>query len=212
MHAATMRSRADTHGAQLFERHCASCHGHLALGDGEKVIPALAGQIESYLLHELVDFSELDRDTPEMHRLLARKELNRPQAWRDLAGFLTHLAPGEHAQVGNRSNVMRGAEAYARLCATCHGPAGEGMERGAAPALRSQHYSYLVLQMRSFDTDRRLDVEPLVLDHMTGLSRDDLEGVADFLSRMLPSSAGAEIASSDRGVTPLAYVPGTPAR
>jgi cytochrome c553 len=179
---------APKRGAQLYQHRCASCHGKQALGSGEKVIPSLAGQLESYLLKELVDFVELDRDTPEMHRLMATRELGKPQAWRDLAAYLAQLAPNEQAQVGNGNAVIHGARAYADYCAQCHGEAGEGMEQGAAPALRSQHYSYLLLQLRSFDTDHRLNIEPPLQDSMVGLNRDDLEAIADYLSRLLPSA------------------------
>jgi cytochrome c553 len=181
---------APKEGAALYQQHCASCHGKQALGSGEKVIPSLAGQLESYLVKELVDFVELDRDTPEMHRLVATRELGKPQAWRDLAAYLARLAPNEKAQIGNGNAVMHGARTYADYCAICHGPAGEGMDDGTAPALRSQHYSYLVLQLRSFDTDHRLNVEQPLLESMVGLNRDDMEAIADFLSRMLPRARG----------------------
>ena len=178
---------APKEGARLYQHHCASCHGKQALGSGEKVIPSLAGQVESYLVKELVDFVELDRDTPEMHRLMATRELDKPQAWRDLAAYLTRLAPNEKAQIGNGNAVMQGAQAYAEYCAHCHGAAGEGKEDGT-PALRSQHYSYLILQLRSFDTDHRLNIEQPLLENMVGLDREEMEAMADFLSRLLPGT------------------------
>jgi cytochrome c553 len=180
---------APKQGALLYERHCSGCHGKQAFGSGEKVIPSLAGQLESYLLKELVDFRELDRDAPEMHRLIASRELAKPQAWRDLAAYLSHLAANENAQVGEGNAVMHGARTYAANCAICHGSAGQGMQDGT-PALRSQHYSYLTLQLRSFDTDHRLNVELPLLGGMIGLNREDMEAIADFLSRLLPSDAG----------------------
>jgi cytochrome c553 len=177
-------------GAKLFRTHCAGCHDKRALGSAEKVIPSLAGQVESYLLKQFVDFVELDRDEPEMHRVFARKELGQRQAWRDLAAYLSRLAPNERAQVGNGVDIMRGSRAYTSYCATCHGRSGEGREDAFVPALRSQHYSYLLLQLRSFDAERRTNTHPVLLEHMVDLDLDDKEALADFMSRMLPSRFG----------------------
>jgi cytochrome c553 len=171
------------HGAALYRQHCAKCHGPQALGKADEVIPSLAGQLEIYLVKELVDFAELDRTAPEMHRTMARPELDEPQAWRDLAAYLAKLPPNRKPQYGNGKDLERGARSYSMYCAMCHGTQGEGMERGVAPALSSQHYAYLVLQLRSFDTDHRLNMEAPILDHMAGLTRDDLRAIADYMSR-----------------------------
>jgi cytochrome c553 len=179
------------HGATLYRRHCAACHGRRAFGDARKTVPALAGQVEPYLLKQLVDFVELDRGTPEMHRLMARRELGQPQAWRDIAAFLAGLPRTKRPEVGDGRNLVRGARSYGDFCAFCHGAVGEGIEGAPIPALRGQHYSYLLLQLRSFDTDHRLNVDAPLGEHMTGLSRDDLQGIADYLARMPSKPAGA---------------------
>jgi cytochrome c553 len=174
---------APAHGQALYRQYCASCHGPQAFGQADRVIPSLAGQIESYLAKELVDFAELDRTGPEMHRVMARPELDEPQAWRDLAAYLAKLPPNRKAQHGDGKDLERGEQAYAEYCALCHGTRAEGEEHGPTPALSSQHYAYLVLQLRSFDTDHRMNVEAPILDHMAGLSREDMRAIADFLSR-----------------------------
>jgi cytochrome c553 len=60
------------------------------------------------------------------------------------------------------------------------------MNDGFVPALRSQHYSYLLLQLREFDAERRLNLHPVLLEHMVDLGREDMEAMADDLSRMPP--------------------------
>lgn len=172
------------HGAAVYRQRCASCHGPAALGKPEDVVPALAGQIESYLIKELVDFAELDRNVPEMHRLMAQPELDDPQMWRDLAAYLAQLRPNRKPQVGDGKDLEQGGRSYADYCAFCHGTRGEGSERGSTPALSSQHYAYLVLQLRSFDTDQRMNIEQPQQDHMAGLTRADVRGISDYLSRM----------------------------
>jgi cytochrome c553 len=193
------------HGGKLYRQYCTGCHGKRAFGNAVTTTPALAGQLEMYLLKELVDYAELDRDTPEMHRLMARPELGQPQAWRDLAAYLANLRPNRRPQVGNGGNLMRGARAYADFCAFCHGDSGEGIEQASTPALRGQHYSYLLLQLKSFDTDRRLNIDGPLIDHMAGLSREDMEAIADFLARMPSGHAGALTVS--RGTAPTEPAP-----
>lgn len=170
-------------GQAVYKKNCASCHGREALGNADKIIPALAGQVENYLVKELVDFAELDRAIPEMHRVMARPELDEPQVWRDLAGFLSKLPPLREPQLGDGKDPERGARSYSLYCALCHGSRGEGTARGPAPALSSQHYGYLVLQLRKFDTDHRRNVEQPILEHMVDLSREDMRAIADYMSR-----------------------------
>jgi cytochrome c553 len=191
------------HGAKLYRRDCAGCHGRRAFGNAEKTVPALAGQVEAYLLKQLVDFVELDRDTPEMHRLMARAELGQPQAWRDLAAHLASLRPNQRPQVGDGRNLARGARAYTAYCVTCHGATGAGLEEAPVPALRGQHYSYLLLQLRSFDTDRRLNLDGPLIEHMVGLSREDMEAIADYLTRMPNGPAATPTLLGRAASTPL---------
>jgi cytochrome c553 len=171
-------------GAKLYQRHCIECHGGNAFGDIGKSIPSLASQIEPYVVKQLVDFAELDREAPEMHRLMARPELGTPQAWRDVAAYVESLPPNPRPQAGRGDDVEYGARSYKAYCTTCHGEAGEGLREAPVPALRGQHYSYLLLQLQSFDADRRKNVAGALVEHMVGLSRKMMEAIADYLSRL----------------------------
>src|SRR5687767_1643533 len=68
-------------GAALYGKHCSGCHGAKAWGDGRQAVPALAGQREPYLLAQLIRFATRHRVSPEMHGVLSRTELERPQIW-----------------------------------------------------------------------------------------------------------------------------------
>jgi len=171
-------------GAALYGTHCSGCHGPNAFGDGDRAIPALAGQVERYLIKQLIDLAERDRDVPEMHRLMTQPELDEPQAWRDIAAYLADLPSNRHSQTGPGRHLERGEDRYTAYCTACHGIRGEGMEDPPVPALRGQHYSYLKLQIRNLDTDRRLNLEGALLEHMVGLSHADLDAIADYLSRL----------------------------
>ena len=82
------RSRT-TCGARIYRERCASCHGSTAHGSADPVTPALAEQQALYLIKQMVDFAEGDRTAPEMHRVVALKELSTPQAIRDVSSYLT---------------------------------------------------------------------------------------------------------------------------
>ncbi len=174
---------APARGAQIYREYCVGCHGADASGNAAEVIPALAGQRDLYLLKQLIDFVELGRDTPEMHRLMARSGLASPQSWRDLSTYLSNLRANARPEAGDGQALTTGGRVYKEVCAECHGNSGQGDAAGSTPALRGQHYSYLVLQLRGFASGHRLDIELPVLEYIAGLSLEELEGVADYVSR-----------------------------
>lgn len=80
------------HGAQVYGRQCASCHGAAAEGDNQKGYPRLAGQHYEYLLRQLHDAAEGRRpDFPRAHvRLLESFQL---ADFAGVADYLSRLGP-----------------------------------------------------------------------------------------------------------------------
>lgn len=180
----TLALRPDpANGAQLYARHCASCHGALALGNAEFVVPALAGQLDVYLIKQLVDVAESDREVPEMHRVLARAELISPQAIRDVTTFISGLKPNASNELGPGRDAVRGDTLYLAKCAACHGDTAQGSAQGVVPALRHQHYSYLLSQMRGLAVGHRYSVDIEVIEQLEALQLVDLVAMADAISR-----------------------------
>lgn len=184
-------------GRELYRRRCLSCHGREAYGDAESVTPALAGQVTSYLIKQLADVAEGYRELPEMHRQVARAELSTPQAMRDLATHLSRLPPLAEPQQGDGKQLELGRRVFKSACAQCHGAGGEGGARNQIPALRGQHYSYVLRQARQIATGHRYSVDVSVMTVLESLSFETLTAVADHISR-LPASANtlAQDASS----------------
>lgn len=178
-------------GRALFSEHCASCHGDRANGDPRTVIPALAGQVTLYLIKQLVDMAEHGREVPEMHRVVSRKALTSPQAIRDVATYLSRLPPNRSAERGEGNDLAAGKRYYQGLCAFCHGEQGEGNESHATPALRGQHYSYLITQMRGLNAMHRYSVDLEIVAALEGLPFDRVTAIADYMSR-LPDRSIAE--------------------
>jgi cytochrome c553 len=172
------------HGQQIYAKHCATCHGRGGEGNPEAVTPILSGQVLTYLLKQLADMSEADRDVTEMHRLMARPELGTPQSLRDVATFLNSLAVTTVPQRGDGGRLLVGERIYKSACLSCHGKEAEGDFASAVPALRGQHYSYLMMQVRQMAVGHRYSVDPEVIGLLEALSRDELSAVSDYLSRL----------------------------
>jgi cytochrome c553 len=176
-------------GGEIYQQHCESCHGKAALGNATEIIPALAGQIPLYLVKELVDLADGNRSLPEMHRVVARKSLTKPQALRDVATYLSKLPPHPQPEVGDGAQLGRGKQFYEGLCAFCHGPQGEGNAEHATPSLQRQHYSYLLAQMRQMAVDHRYSVDIVVIEKLEALPFEYLEAIADYAARLPDKSA-----------------------
>jgi cytochrome c553 len=183
------------HGMVLFMKHCTGCHGRKAWGDGPREIPALAGQRAAYLIAQLAHFIDGGRPGselhgPAMHESLQPPDVNRAQALRDLAGWLSQAAPNREPEHGTGQALASGKRAYTRACAGCHGTSGDGRDSPPVPALASQHYSYLRTQLRNLSTGQ--------VAHAPGLGPEILgpaeqqQALADYASRLTPATPPAE--------------------
>ncbi|MET0535851.1 MAG: c-type cytochrome [Steroidobacter sp.] len=171
-------------GAALYAKNCARCHGDEALGSAAQIIPALAGQRRPYLLKQLADFTELERDSREMQHVLSDPKLSEPQAWADVAGYLNSLQPAHFPATGDGAGVELGEAIFHEQCASCHEQDARGDDDGFIPSLRDQHYSYLVRQIRSIAAWHRLDVDDNLVRFLDSMDTEEMNAVADYLSRM----------------------------
>jgi cytochrome c553 len=185
-------------GGRLYRKHCSGCHGRYAAGNPQTVAPALAGQVAPYLIKQLADLVEGYRDLPEMHRQVARAELVTPQAMQNVATFLSALPPLTDPQLGDGRQLVLGGRIYKSVCADCHGAGGEGDARSRTPALRGQHYSYLLRQARQLAAGHRYSVDISVIALLDAVTLDQLTAVADFISR-LPGSGETEALAESAG-------------
>jgi cytochrome c553 len=143
------------------------------------------------VIKQLAELVEGYRELPEMHRRIARTELANPQALRDIAAYLNALPPVDKPEHGDRRQLPLGGRIYKSICAECHGARGEGDVQARIPALRGQHYSYVLRQMRQLATGHRDSVDLALIVVLEALSLQQLTAVADFISR-LPASSEAE--------------------
>jgi cytochrome c553 len=182
------------HGMVLFLQHCTACHGRRAWGHGPWQVPVLAGQRESYLIEQLVHFvSGARRGSemyPAMHDTLQPSDLDRVQAFRDLATYLAQLPHNPEPEHGEGVALKLSERDYVRGCTGCHGSDGAGSERGGIPAIGGQRYGYLLTQLRSFASGRLS--HPAVADSPVALSAEEQPALADYVSRLSYLSSADE--------------------
>jgi cytochrome c553 len=171
-------------GAGLYSVHCTACHRKEALGDPKNVIPALAGQRTAYLIKQLADFSELERRSTDMHKVVSRQAVGDSQAWADLAGYLSNLPPARVPETGDGKGVELGEAIFQEQCASCHEEDARGDDDGFIPSLRDQHYSYLIRAMRGIGASHRLNVDSDLVRFLDSFDTEEITAVADYLSRM----------------------------
>ena len=82
------------HGQEVYIRDCQSCHAATAEGDGEKLVPRLAGQHYGYLLREMHDAVEGRRPNFSLWHIRLLQKLDRD----DFVGLADFLSRTESAR------------------------------------------------------------------------------------------------------------------
>jgi cytochrome c553 len=171
-------------GALQFTQYCVRCHGSKGYGDSNHEIPALAGQRFAYLVRQLANLSEGQRESDTAHRVLSTEALRDPQSWADIAAYL-HDAPARyHAKTGDGTKLALGEGIFHLQCASCHHDDAGGDDDGFVPSLRNQHYSYLVKQLGRLSEYDRHNVPENLVRFLRSFDSDEVSAVADYLSRL----------------------------
>jgi len=169
-------------GAELF-KGCAACHGSDGGGATDGLVPRLAGQHASVLQKQLVDYRHDRRWDPRMVAVVEQHSLS-PESIADVTAYISRLDRDVGIGTGNGSLLRRGAAGYARSCQGCHGRAAQGDAARAVPRLAGQHYEYLRRQIYDAVDGRRPNFPPAHIRLLARLDRDDIAGIADYLSRL----------------------------
>jgi cytochrome c553 len=94
------------------------------------------------------------------------------------------------------ANAQRGAVLYSKECAGCHGREAGGAGQHDIPALASQRRAYIIRQLAQFiERDRiatqmhlaaghRFDVDEDLARFLRSMKADEMQGLADYLSRL----------------------------
>jgi len=178
------------HGKDLFQT-CAACHGETGRGTADGEIPAIAGQHGSVLLKQLTDFRHEQRWNERMQNFTDRHHLTTPQDLTDVAAYIASLPrfPPTVKGIGDGTSLAEGASVYFRRCERCHGPLGQGDLLRNRPRLAGQHYAYLLRQLQETAAGQRPGMDHAHVDMLKELRKEELAGVADYLSRLSPDLA-----------------------
>jgi len=171
------------HGAELF-RNCAVCHGSNGQGTLDGGVARIAGQHVSVIAKQLVDYRHDRRWDIRMEHFADRHHLPDPQSIMDIAGYVHSLSAEGPPGVGDGELAQHGSDLYFARCVGCHGPSGEGDAAKRIPRIAGQHYEYLMRQIYDAVDGRRANFSRAHVRLFAKLDRDDIVGVADFLSRL----------------------------
>lgn len=192
VHGATTAAKADpAKGGTLYDGGdnarglpaCVSCHG---AGGNSTIVanPRLAGQADTYLHKQLVDFTTPNRNQPVM--TLYAKMLSDTEK-RDIAAWLATQQPKQGA-ARNKETVELGRKIYrggiaergVAACAGCHGATGAGIP-AQYPRLAGQHQDYTVAQLQAFKAGTRSNsVQMGALAKR--MSDDEMKAVSDYIA------------------------------
>jgi cytochrome c553 len=190
-HSATAPKADPAKGGSLYDTGdnargvpaCASCHG--AAGNSTIVAnPKLAGQVDSYIHKQLVDFTTPQRNQPIMTPY-AKALTDEEKA--NIAAYLFSQQPKQGA-ARNKDTLELGRKIYrggiadrgVAACASCHGAIGSGIP-AQYPRLAGQHQDYTYAQLQNFKSGARSN-SPQMGTLAKRLSDEEMKAVADYIA------------------------------
>lgn len=168
---------------------CAACHGT----DGNSLsdaFPKLAGQHEGYIVKQLMDFKNGDRQNALMAPMVANLS---EQDMADLGAYYASqkTAPGAVSEelVAAGEQIYRGGnkETGVPACMACHGPNGSGVPAANWPKLSAQYSSYVETQLHAFAKgDRANDSNSMMRDIASKMSEAEIKAVSAYVFGLKP--------------------------
>jgi cytochrome c553 len=175
-------------GEHLYIQYCSACHQRSGWGNGPREVPTLAGQQDSYLLEQLLQFSNLERKKDEMHEVVAKPQIASPQSLRDVSAYIASKPRNPRSGGGDGTQLPAGERVFAQSCVICHGKDGEGNRDDLIPAIGGQQYGYLLVRLNHFARQHGAieqgAMEPAVIKLLADLSPSERKAVADYVSRL----------------------------
>ena len=151
---------------------CATCHGQNGVPTDPKAIPIIWGQQQSYLVKQLRDYRNGERDNSIMSPIaksLAQEDIRKIAVYFAAKSWPTQRAASTSASPPN--GIAQ--------CQPCHQPNFEGGP--PAPRLAGLSYEYLVATMRNFAADERTNNGDMP-KFMHALTDSERDAMARYLS------------------------------
>lgn len=183
--AKALKRKGDIEKGKAAYKGCQGCHKPDASGRAEEEFPQLAGQHATVLIKQMVDVRAGRRDNPKMHPFVESEVVSGDEV-ADIAAYLNSLPVPASNGKGDGRALDKGKTLYERDCALCHGDSGEGVAKKFYPKVAAQHYKYLLRESREIRDGGRRNALPKMVKVIKKYSDNDLEAVADYMSRLPP--------------------------
>ena len=185
LEAALQLSGDPERGRSLFAT-CAACHGGDGAGQSDGNAPVIARQHRSVVLKQLVDYRHALRWDLRMEHVVELKKFESLQDLADVAVYVSQLPRVDQVGYGPGEHLQRGSWTFILQCASCHGASGDGSSTARIPRLAAQHYDYLRRQLWDIAEGRRPQLSATHDKWLSDLEQTDVNGIADYLSRVVP--------------------------
>ena len=163
---------------------CGACHG----ADGNSLapnFPKIAGQGERYLVKQITDIKNGDRQVPEMLGFVMGLSET------DIADIAAYYA-GQEASGGAADAAL--VEAGKRIflggneatgvpaCIACHSADGKGIAAAGFPRVAGQHAAYTEKQLKDFYNAKRTnDASNVMRDIASRMHMDEIKAVSSYI-------------------------------
>lgn len=174
-------------GKQVFKL-CMACHQANGWGLEDGSFPQLSSQHRSVIIKQIADIRAGNRDNPQMYPIAKESVMGGPQAISDVAAYIDTLPMDPMPGTGRGINEERAEKLFYRKCAECHGADGSGDAERFFPRIHGQHYEYLLRQIKWIRNGKRRNANPVMVKRVKKMKMEDLELLADYVSRMKPPS------------------------
>lgn len=158
---------------------CTACHG---TGTSQtEGVPSLGGQLPDYVVTQLFQFREKQREAPPMNDVAAGFSDDDLRAYADAVATLPPPAwsgPPADAALTARAQAI----VAKHQCTSCHGADLAG--RDAIPRIRAQREEYLAKALTGYKTNSRPGYDPAMNEVAQELSEADIKDLAAYVSRL----------------------------
>lgn len=180
-------AQGDIEAGKAKSATCVACHS--AEGNSlSDLYPKLAGQHESYINKQLMQFKSGERNDPIMAGMVASLS---EQDMQDLAAYYaaqtaTPETVSPDLALTGRNLYMGGDKARGiPACSACHGPRGNGLAMAKFPKISNQHPAYIKSQLEKFRSQaRNNDPNGMMTDVAAKLTDADIELLSEYVSAL----------------------------
>jgi cytochrome c553 len=168
---------------------CAGCHGV----DGNSPVPTfpkLAGQNETYIVKQLMDFKANSARKNEI--MLGMAAALSEEDAKDIGAYfqsqsVAQAAPFDESKIAAGREIYKGGNLQTGVpaCQGCHGPTGAGVAGIGYPQLGGQYTDYTLAQLKAFkDGTRSNDDKALMRTIAAKLSDEEMTAVANYIASL----------------------------